>query len=661
MYKAVRTKDQDRSESVDLTLLDHESQYGSTISDHLPGNGPIPRTLQAQYEPPWIEILLRALGLGLSGMRRPKLLSSLTLITHVVPIAVVIVLISLNAHGYYIGGELAGASGYDDLKFSGLQFAAKLHELLMQASLSLVVVSFIRHELVFGEGIPFGAVFGSLQFSNIAYLWSKEFAGTIKAPYRNWIKKYRLAVLLVVGAVLAVTVRPSSAIVMRPRSDLWPAGGTSFYINATRDQIWPSFLDDSAIPSQCANVSLDMDSLSDAWYTLSDGLLPFLPSLTDNTPTPELFGVMSNLADAVSEVGRLWINAAVGTHLIPHWKYSQRFRWRKNVVYTIDNIFQPVTFAWCSTLRQYDQSNPSSPQFVIPLMETGCTERPRVQSVHNTTWLAELNAYLNATSPTLRFVDLPFEEFGLNTVGALIVLPDSWSGGKNIIAESGLTVFQTLLDTIPGLYAERWEDDKEFVTPIMESIISILLTNGLARTGASAMLQGTLRGCSSTGCTETSEDGQGAWCEEILPKGQFGYGGNIYDLPAGTDTSKMTQFTTKINIEGYAYNFKGTSILLSSIVLAVYAMIAAIHIGFTFWTGLTPQAWDTVSEVTALAMQSQPSRILKNTCAGIETTTLFTHIVKVVQTGENGEHLELDFGDALDEMKRLLVPNEFYE
>lgn len=87
--------------------------------------------------------------------------------------AAVATLLWLNIQGYYIGGELAGASGLDDLKFSGLQVAAKLHELTMQASLSLTVVSFVRHELAFGQGIPLGAIVSSLQFSSIAHLWSK--------------------------------------------------------------------------------------------------------------------------------------------------------------------------------------------------------------------------------------------------------------------------------------------------------------------------------------------------------------------------------------------------------------------------------------------------------------------------------------------------------
>ena len=51
---------------------------------------------------------------------------------HLIPVSAAIGLVSLNIHGYYIGGELSGASGYDDVKLSALQFAAKIHEITIQ-------------------------------------------------------------------------------------------------------------------------------------------------------------------------------------------------------------------------------------------------------------------------------------------------------------------------------------------------------------------------------------------------------------------------------------------------------------------------------------------------------------------------------------------------
>jgi len=712
-------------------------------------------------KPRWMEVFLRALGLSLlwnastklfrrprvelpkQAMRKNRFLATATTATHVIPLAAVTVLLRLNIQGYYIGGELAGASGYDDLKFSGLQVAAKLHELTMLASLSLTVVSFVRHELAFGQGIPFGAIVSSLQFASISHLWSKEFAGTFKASFRSRSRNIRIVLLIFVGSFLAVTVGPSSAIAMRPRSDKWPAGGSTFYLNATRDQMWPTLVDDSVIPKNCADVSLDMDCISDAWYTLSDGLIPFLPSLSAMKTTPDFFSVispksvrqlytrqpvglyraqwtlattqMSNLGDAVAELGRLWNIAAWNAR-------TTRFKYRKNVFYRINDVQQPVTMAKCITMRSREPGSfdLQSDKLQIPQMESSCIkDNPVMVGSNDTAWQSQFTSFLNVTTPTLRFIDLPKDTFGENTVGALISLPETWPGGKNVIGcgvdarwfpayiestrnqikvvsgapggwetlgtcglsgprnitvssqwanylnpnlvESNLTAFHTLLKTIPTSYAKQWTKDHSFVEPLIESIISILITNGLARTAFSAAPQGTLKGCTSSECRENCDDGESAWCQAILPKKQFGGGGEVYNLAPGTDTSKMADFTVEVFAEGWAYNSRGKAAKMSCIVLAVYAILALFHIGFTVWTGMTSQAWDTLSEVIALAMQSRPTETLRNTSAGITTATVFTQMVRVVQTGENGDHLELDFGDFPDASKLPLVPNEFYE
>jgi hypothetical protein len=56
-------------------------------------------------------------------------------------------------------------------------------------------------------------------------------------------------------------------------------------------------------------------------------------------------------------------------------------------------------------------------------------------------------------------------------------------------------------------------------------------------------------------------------------------------------------------------------------------------------------------------MQSRPTEVLKNTCAGISTTAVFSRLVRVVKIGEAGDHLELDFGPNYE---KHLVEDEFY-
>ena len=81
--------------------------------------------------------------------------------------------------------------------------------------------------------------------------------------------------------------------------------------------------------------------------------------------------------------------------------------------------------------------------------------------------------------------------------------------------------------------------------------------------------------------------------------------------------------------------------------------------------GISSTAWDSISEVTALAMNSTPTLMLRNTCAGISELHIFKIPVriKVKKDAEGeGEHLELVFGNTgEDEMKEdNIVPNRAY-
>ena len=62
-----------------------------------------------------------------------------------------------------------------------------------------------------------------------------------------------------------------------------------------------------------------------------------------------------------------------------------------------------------------------------------------------------------------------------------------------------------------------------------------------------------------------------------------------------------------------------------------------------------------MAEVAALAMNSRPTAVLRNTCAGISELHIFKSPVRVLavrdEEGE-GEHLELVFGDVSEEKRR---------
>ena len=199
------------------------------------------------------EVLFRALGLNLIlvglrslqrlavgrgfnestkiAIRKSRKTALLRALIHVVPLGVALWEISFNWNTYYVGSNVQNQAYY--------QFGAKIHEMTAQASIATVVFSYVRYELSLGQGLPFGALFSGLQVSQASYLWSTEFWGLLYSPNISFKRKMGMAVIIIIAILLAGTVGPSSAILLIPRLEYWPAGSTDVWINATAAELWP--------------------------------------------------------------------------------------------------------------------------------------------------------------------------------------------------------------------------------------------------------------------------------------------------------------------------------------------------------------------------------------------------------------------------------------
>ena len=105
------------------------------------------------------------------AIRKDRAIALLRSLIHLMPVSVALCEIILNWNTYYVGASIYNQAIY--------QLLAKIHEIGIQASLAAIVFSYIRHELTTGQGIPFGALQSGLQISQVSYLWSMEFWGTI--------------------------------------------------------------------------------------------------------------------------------------------------------------------------------------------------------------------------------------------------------------------------------------------------------------------------------------------------------------------------------------------------------------------------------------------------------------------------------------------------
>ncbi|KAI9043110.1 uncharacterized protein KD926_004613 [Aspergillus affinis] len=183
----------------------------------------------------WLGTTRETPKVAVRGSRMAALLRSLI---HLVPIAASLALVILTIQGRYLGATVTNVSY--------LQFAAKAHEILIQASLTYIIGNEIGRQLTSIRGVPFGLIFSAAKVTDVTYLWSSAFAGSLK-PLGRMKSSLATVAMVLAAIILATGAGPSSAILMIPRVDSWPAGSTRFWVNAPAKDIWPDNLDASGL------------------------------------------------------------------------------------------------------------------------------------------------------------------------------------------------------------------------------------------------------------------------------------------------------------------------------------------------------------------------------------------------------------------------------
>ena len=194
------------------------------------------------------------------------------------------------------------------------------------------------------------------------------------------------------------------------------------------------------------------------------------------------------------------------------------------------------------------------------------------------------------------------------------------------------TVFNNLIRIDTGL---DLDNQAEF-------ILAQMMANGLARIGSTSQLQGTVK--------QVTESDQ-----SIGLDGNYwfaGKGNNVFQVDPGESATKdWIKFRVSTTVNGYAYNTHGTITRLAISLLLIYCLVTIAHIIYAGALGISSTCWDSIAEVTALAINSTPTAALRNTCAGITELNIFKLPVRVLAFRDvegDGEHLELVFG-KLDE------------
>jgi hypothetical protein len=159
------------------------------------------------------------------AIRHSRIVATARASIHFIPVVACLVLLSYNAIVVFVPYN----PGY-----TALQFVAKFHELLMQASIAAMVLGCVRHQLTRDAALPFGALLAGSHIYNLSSLASLEFWGTVTAPSLQTRRRIAYFVLVSFGVLLASTVGPSSATLMLPRRMQPRIGAADSFINEAK-------------------------------------------------------------------------------------------------------------------------------------------------------------------------------------------------------------------------------------------------------------------------------------------------------------------------------------------------------------------------------------------------------------------------------------------
>ncbi|EEA26321.1 hypothetical protein PMAA_073960 [Talaromyces marneffei ATCC 18224] len=129
---------------------------------------------------------------------------------HIIPLAVAATLIVINIQSRFLG--------IDTQWTNLLQFIAKLHEILMQISITTAMIGYQQYLLTqSNSAVPFGAIFSAYHATQVGYLWSSEFRASVTTPRFPMLLKTGFVLFVAGSILLASGVGPASAIAMLPR------------------------------------------------------------------------------------------------------------------------------------------------------------------------------------------------------------------------------------------------------------------------------------------------------------------------------------------------------------------------------------------------------------------------------------------------------------
>ncbi|KAK4222176.1 hypothetical protein QBC38DRAFT_448493 [Podospora fimiseda] len=179
-----------------------------------------PSCIKAHHEQPYIKVSEVENSTGLPT-RHSVLLGTWsrvwTALIHVIPVSISILLVTIShLHLYWF--ELDGPKWLHvsvPAFLNSLYLAAKIHEILIIASLSAIIIKICKRRLIKSD-ITLGHLTGAYRVGDVRYIFSSALwnNGSAQACFLGW--------LIVISTLIATVVGPASAILIVPELDWFP-------------------------------------------------------------------------------------------------------------------------------------------------------------------------------------------------------------------------------------------------------------------------------------------------------------------------------------------------------------------------------------------------------------------------------------------------------
>ncbi|TDZ31942.1 hypothetical protein C8035_v000923 [Colletotrichum spinosum] len=141
-----------------------------------------------------------------------------------------------------------------------LQFAAKLHELLVIASLSAIAVAMMKRSLV-GDGVRLGFLTGPYRVGDVNYLISSPFVRQGVNRQMPW--EIILVAYLVFATILSTIIGPASAVLLVPTLGWFELSASKAFAkiempllyDTVPQKVWPDVFSSGVVDNDCAGIT----------------------------------------------------------------------------------------------------------------------------------------------------------------------------------------------------------------------------------------------------------------------------------------------------------------------------------------------------------------------------------------------------------------------